>query len=198
MAVSQTETHADEMHPAGSADTVSRIHTDALSPSLTHRHKKTATQMWKMIQGTESYSDHSFSPVSFSRGLIALTEGIPDGLLHCLHAAAHSADDKSQSAVHQTKMEKPSQDSTVHLWMHIWHQMLPFFRNVLSPLSLSFISPSTLCGFVFFFCTSCILKPPFALYPSAYFIFSCNEASPSFCLSHSRYSFDGCLLRNLW
>lgn len=73
------------------------------TPTPTNILTHTNTQTWKIIQRTERFFRQSFSGVlrgSELETLIALTGGIPDGLLHCLPAAAHSRADKSPSAVH--------------------------------------------------------------------------------------------------
>lgn len=111
-----------------------------------HRHtQQHNSQTWKMIQRTESFSDLSFSCVLcssvffFSQTLIALTGGIPDGLLHCVCAAAHSGKDKSLSAVHHRLRWKNwlhgaqrcnlQQETTeIVLFRHVCnHWYLPFY-----------------------------------------------------------------------
>lgn len=75
--------------------------TDILTHTHTHAHTH-RPERWSreqrviLTRASLVYSEAQ----CFSQTLIALTGGIPDGLLHCLHAAAHSSGDKSLSAVH--------------------------------------------------------------------------------------------------
>lgn len=97
MTKSPTETNAQTEKSTQNLQTWSFTFTPTPTQTRAHRPERwSREQRVFLTRASLVYSEAQ----CFSRTLIALTGGIPDGLLHCLHAAAHSSEDKSLSAVH--------------------------------------------------------------------------------------------------
>lgn len=128
----------------------SHLHPQMYCSTQTHT---TTTQTWKMIQRVfliRASLLYSAAQCCFSQTLIALTGGIPDGLLHCLHAAAHSSKDKSLSAVHHRLRWKnwlkiPQCTSQCNL------QQETTFKHVCDHCNLDLLIPSSFYSALYFY-----------------------------------------------
>lgn len=160
---------------------------DVLLHTDTHNNN-TSTQTWKMIQRVFliwASLLYSAAQCFFSQTLIALTGGIPDGLLHCLHAAAHSGKDKSLSAVHHRLRWKnwlkiPQCTSQCNLQQETTEILL--LRNTCDHCNLNLFIPSlfysTLCFVFCMFHSALFSNCHLQLGKVPYFIFSCIKDFP--------------------
>lgn len=118
-----------------------------------------------------------------SQTVIAFTGGIPDGLLHCLHAAAHSGEDKSLSAIHHRLRWKngvkiPRFTSQRNLQQETTGMIL--CRHTCDHCYLGFLSSLYFTPLCFVFLCTIFILLYFLTFVSnftffTYFIFSCIE-----------------------